>query len=160
MSIAERTATGQETGTGTAEMGAASSAASSATIEFMNPRERIRGLERQSKLLAPGSSLYEWVTAAHATLLAAGAYIDVRPPHIEVRSSHERDDVAALTARAQVLQGRTVPLSVARVHKALVLPTPAVPGYGATHVTIAYFPAGLTHEDATAYARVLHPRTM
>lgn len=133
---------------------------SRAPIEFMNPRERIRGLERQSKLLAPDSFLYEWVTAARVALRAAGAYIDVRPPHIEVLRPHERDDVTALTARAQMLQGRTVPLSVTHMSNALVLPTPAVPHYGATHVTIAYFPAGLTLEDAVAYARMLNPRDM
>lgn len=132
--------------------------AMSTRVVFVSPGARIAG-EGKSKLLAVDSGLGAWLVQARALLRDAGAAFDARPPHIEVLRASGRDraaDEAAAKARAEALQGTVVPLALEVMGgKALVVPTGRVPGYGATHATVAYFRDGLTAADCARHAALL-----
>jgi len=115
-------------------------------VEFTSPNARIPG-ERCSKLLKPGTPLFDWIFAARVKLAQAGYRFDARPPHIEVvnssdKSSANNEDV--VRARCGELEMRLIDLRLDRIAgRALIIPTGPVSGYGETHSTIAYFRQGL-----------------
>lgn len=119
------------------------------TIEFDRPDEIDEKRERCSKLLKPGSPLYQAVTSLRCILLEKyGVRIEDPPrmaPHIEVIAWAERDTFTReeMLARVKELEGRPIELKVGHGKKSIYLETPAVSGYGPTHVTIAYFPHGI-----------------
>lgn len=113
-------------------------------IEFEDPTRRLQG-EGCSKKLKVDSDLVRYLSdlrrkiQARVTVPVKG---DDRPWHIEVTKRSDRDQ---LVQRAQGLHGQRVDVAnITTMHgKALVLKTPSVPGYGPTHITIAFFPNGV-----------------
>lgn len=124
------------------------------TILFADPQRQLPH-ENKSKLLQLGSPLYDFILASREKLVRAGATIDVRQPHIELIGGKETQRGTVLSARASHLHNVAVPLTIKKMGKALVVPTPAVEGYGETHATIAYFSNGLSQADANEYIRLL-----
>lgn len=126
-------------------------------IKFKNSTRRITG-ENKSKLLAPDSKLYECITSIRKELQSRGMHIDVRPPHIELLKPWEWEEndkefsENLLCKRAMELEQRTartpIRMRVDRMGRnALILPTGPIQfgrNTGQTHLTIAWFPDGLS----------------
>lgn len=118
------------------------------TIEFEDPSRRLPG-EGCSKRLNSDSALVQYLTEFRKDIFdrAGGEPVqgNDRPWHIEVVRKGNRGD---LVRNAQRLQGKYVDVSedfnyTVMRSKAFVLKTPEVPGYGPTHITIAYYPNGV-----------------
>lgn len=111
-------------------------------LEFLSPNQRLADRECRSKLLHPGSQLYRYLERCRAVLESRFPVASKRMDfHLELAHSPQEADL--VTERAQKLEGRDLPLSFVPVKKAFCLAGPVVPGYGPTHITIAYFPQGM-----------------
>lgn len=112
-------------------------------IVFETPIGRARG-ERRSKVLRPGSSLYNWIVSARAILTSMGKDFQTREPHIELLGADERDDLSALDKRIRAISGTSVPATIELMGRAIVIPTGVVSGYGETHATVAFMTRPVT----------------
>lgn len=114
-------------------------------VNFIDSNARLPN-ELRSKLLKPDSSLYTWL-AAQRQLLITRYGERVGPMrmdfHVELIRRDEEPTEEMLVTRCKLLEGTNVPsTTLDKLGKAIVLPLPSVEGYGTTHITIAYFPAG------------------
>lgn len=113
------------------------------SLLYADPNARIEGKEKNSKLLATESDLYKKLDALLSAIctrfpLCTGKRMDF---HTElVRSGNPTE----LVERAQKLHGAIVTLSdlekwTIMSGRAFVFNTPAVDGYGPTHITVGYW---------------------
>lgn len=118
---------------------------------WLNPNQVIADKEKCSKLLDPSSCLYKECTRMRTRLLTTypGSIHD--PPrmdfHLELIEWPNHDD-AVLVDRAKSIQGTIIDCrKKIDCGKAIALEGPVVPGYGPTHLTLAYFPNGIPGFD-------------
>jgi hypothetical protein len=129
-------------------------------IEFLDPTTVIAGKEKCSKLLNPRSDLYRHLDALRTRIVKAFPGKVQSPPrmdlHIEMIHKEEvPPQPGCLVKRCALLQGQQIdasPRLMEKMGKALVIPTPAVDGYGDTHITVAWFPEGVS-DDALRMMR-------
>lgn len=114
-------------------------------VRFADPNARLPN-ELRSKLIKPDSSLYKWLAEKRKSLV--DKYGDRVGPmrmdfHVElIRKDEAPTDVLLLT-RCRALESYFVEESTLSIQgKAVVLSLYPVVGYGPTHITVAYFPAG------------------
>lgn len=125
------------------------------SIHFTDPTRMLPG-ERCSKLLAVPSQLVDELGVLRTALKTAFAdeVSDPRPWHIELHPYSARPDEtrveeelrAKVVNRAQELEGKDVLINsdtLQTLGKAIILETPAVEGYGVTHITISFFIRGI-----------------
>lgn len=112
-------------------------------LQYAHPWSVSQGVERRSKLLDPHSALYKCLMKCRYALIEK--YGDMVGParmdlHTELIKSSELPTDELLLARTAALHNKHVNLEFVMVgSRAFCAKTPAVDGYGSTHVTIAYF---------------------
>jgi hypothetical protein len=115
-------------------------------VNFTDPNTRLPN-ELRSKLLKPDSSLYKWLAAQRQAFV--DKYGDRVGPmrmdfHVELIRRDEEPTEEMLVSRCKLLEGTDVPsTTLGKLGKAIVLTIASVEGYGPTHITITYFPAGV-----------------
>lgn len=125
-------------------------------IQFESPTQMLNG-EKNSKKLNPNSDLVKYLSAMrlHIKELYPNIKGDDRPWHIELNNSKkDKYDAANVIERAKQLEKVVIDPKVFANYcimndRAFVLKTPSVSGYGATHVTIAYFEQKIITGDMT-----------
>lgn len=115
--------------------------------------------ERRSKLLAPESELYHILEAERTRLVEK--YGDKVAPkrmnfHIELIGGADPWSSETVTDRAKNVHGKCIDLQFGSTgnNKAYVVHGPIVPGYGRTHITVAYFPDGIPFPVLTEFPSV------
>lgn len=110
------------------------------------------GVTGRSVSLRVGSDLYKAVMTMRERLRRAGAKFKERVPHIDL--SDGSDSAATVAARARELQGKPVEIKLQRFGRAIAIMTPAVSGYGVTHITVA-FSSAMTDALAAEWIRIV-----
>lgn len=141
-------------------MSASDSYQLAATIEYLDPTQKIEGKEGRSKLLCPDSKLYSILKKVRDHYIADGSVSgDLRSDfHTELIGS--RGNRSQLVPRCQELQGYILDVGsmsnwTIMMEHALVVKTPEVSGYGPTHITVCYFPTGVPEGWRTVVESIL-----
>lgn len=123
------------------------------TVEFIDPNSRLEGQEFRSKLLKPGSNLFNVIVHQLTDYQNQFPQLVSDPrmgPHIELISvkqvpkeqGEKLEDGKILVELAQKMQGTTtVDVQLFRTKKAVFIKTP-----NDTHATVAFFPSGVPEE--------------
>lgn len=124
-------------------------------LHFENPNAVLVGKERKSKLLAHNSSLYAEASRQRQILESTfGSLVDAKRMdfHVELIKDNPTDNL--LVERAQLVEGTPINTTVYnKTGKSIGFIGPYVSGYGQTHITLGYFPAGL---PVATYEILLH----
>ena len=115
-------------------------------IIFLEPYRKIPRKENKSKLLEPSSQLYQFVEIYRNNIIkysgevVADKLIDL---HIQILNRFEAGNITQFLSRVKYLSRFNIDINDVNnygfMNKAFVLFCPYVPGYGRTHITIAYF---------------------
>lgn len=87
------------------------------------------------------TELYRQVIQMRNRLQNAGILFKCRAPHIEIADPDTNTPIPEKQKRADYIQGLTVWISQHTLYKeggALAIKGPYVPGYGSTHITVAF----------------------
>lgn len=121
-------------------------------IKFLNPDQIDPLKEKCSKLLDPASDLYRALAELRQSLRDTHGESIAHPPrmdfHIEVMKWQSAYTEVEMLERVHQLENQVIKLTISHLNnKAMVIECPEVEGYGPTHITVAYFPAGLPFPD-------------
>jgi len=107
-------------------------------VPIYGTRKTISG---NSVYITNTTALYNNVTKMRNRLQNAGILFSCRDPHIEIADPDTYTPIIEKQRRANYIQGLTIWISQHTLYNeghALALIGPYVPGYGPTHITVAY----------------------